>query len=230
MIQSMCSTKEILLLASEKSAAGIIRYGIARSQAMIEQYYDLLERIFKARFDANFNVTLSERLINQSQGLIIVAIDDSNKVVGGARIIRSKPESPCRLPLESSKVVLSKLFPKLQLNHKIYAEWGRFVRDPEQPRNACIAENIACIAVTIATKLGCEYLFAMPNIFMRSRYEEIFQKMGHEFKEMLPVANMPRHITFPTIPVYIAATYLSPYKTSLMTFLLKDQQIYDLCA
>jgi len=220
----------VLLPPVEKSQSYKIKYELATSQSMIEQYYGLLESVFQLRFDKNFQISLRERVVNDMYGQIIVALDSDNKVVGGARIILSTPKDRCQLPLESPAVVLNCLLPELELNKKIYAEWGRFVRDPSLTQGSRIAENISRIAVTVASELGCEYLFAMPNVFMRNRYEKIFIEMGLEFKQAISPAKMPRHITFPTIPVYVAAIKLDKLKVSQLSLMASDEQLQSLCA
>jgi hypothetical protein len=194
---------------SERSQANNVRYAVASTPQLIDQYYQLLEEIGQNYISKNFKVTAQEHLLNNLYGQVIIAIDKNDEVVGGARIIVSSRDNRCDLPLESPSFKLRDRFPDMQLDDKTYAEWGRFVVCPGNKNKKSISENIARSCVSYAISNSVSYLFGAPILCMKKRYEEIFSNMGLDFKKILHADEMPRCSTSPDIDFYLAVTDLS---------------------
>ena len=184
-------------------------YKIASTPSVILQYYNLLENIGQDYISKNFIVTSQEQLINNLYGKLIVAINSDGIVIGGARLILSTPKNRCLLPLESPSFKLDALFPDMNLKNKIYAEWGRFIVHPGVPNKKLISENIARMCVIQSYKLNAVYLFGMPILCMKQRYEEIFSNMSLNFTPLLSCNEIPRYSTAPNVDFYLAITDLN---------------------
>ena len=159
-----------------------VHYAVASTPQLINQYYLLLEQVYQKCFLESFQVSPKEHLYNNLHGNIVIAINESGKVVGGARLITSTPDFPCDLPLESNVLKLNKLFPHLNLSICAYSEWGRFVIDRDTPNKRLVSENIARFCVQLSVNKGSKYLFGLPTLSMKKRYEKLFQIWGYHLK------------------------------------------------
>lgn len=212
-----------LSVNKQRWKADSIRYVVASTPYMLSQYYQLLEDIGQNYISKGFKVTPQEHLINNLYGAVIVAINGYNQVIGGARVIISSPNNRCDLPLETSSFKLNNLFPEMNLDQVTYAEWGRFIAYPGIANKKTISENIAHKCVMYALEKGASYLFGLPILCMKERYEQIFSQMGLSFNKLLPPGAIPKCSTSPDIDFYLAVTDLT--HTNCIEHALVDKNI-----
>jgi hypothetical protein len=209
MYEYVGARKNDVLKNSNEFYVDDVCYKIASTPSVILQYYELLENIGQDYISKDFIVTAQEQLINNLYGKIIVAINSDGILLGGARLILSTPENRCLLPLESSSFKLESLFPHMNLKNKIYAEWGRFIVHPGVPNKKRISENIARMCIIQSYKLNAAYLFGMPILCMKNRYEQIFSNMRLNFTPLLSCSEIPRYTIAPNVDFYLAVTDLN---------------------
>jgi hypothetical protein len=214
MYEYVGARKNDVLKNSNEFYVDDVCYKIASTPSVILQYYELLEKIYQEKFSKTFQVTAQEHWFNNRFGKIIVAIDDSNRVIGGARVIISSPANRCLLPLESKSLLLNDLFPEMNLNQCVYSEWGRYIVDPRIDNKSIVSENIARLCVRKSLEYGSQYLFGLPIVILKNRYETIFSNMHLTFKELIPFELTPKHPSFPSVDLYLAVTELHEVKFS----------------
>ena len=148
-----------------------------------KSYYELLIKRYEATIVNQVSITKEEDKYNLQNGYIIIA-RQQEKVIGGARLTLSSHDGTYRLPLETDHFSLVEKFPNLDLSNSTYAEWSRFVVEPTIPEKRIIAENITRNCVNISLMCGINYLFGIPILAMKKRYEEIFARMGLNFSRI----------------------------------------------
>ncbi len=175
-------------------------------QDLIQQYYDLREKSFKERL--NIPDYSGEEDDYDRRGVIIVACI-KNKVVGGARLVISTPESPIKLPLEDSTFLVKDLYPDLTLDSSSYGEITRFAVDPELMDHN-VSHEISRVCVVEMINRGCKYQFSVAPILQARNSRNIARKIGviHVIEKNIRVPHKSEHAQYEMV---FSITYLLPY-------------------
>jgi len=185
-----------------------IHYTIANTPRLINQYYNLVVKMYRKLYCHNFEISAQEHLLNNLYGKIVVALDNHGDVIGGARVIISEPGNRCLLPLESIEFNLKQVLLDYNLNEIAYSEWGRFVILSTIENKAIISENIAKFCVNISLASGCHFQFGLTNDPLKNRIEDLLSKINLKYTQLIPSSDMPRHPLFPKIRLYLGVADL----------------------
>lgn len=175
-------------ILAESRLANKYSYVYATDPMLIDQFYQLLEKIYQKYISKKFIVTPFEREFDKKFGRIVVALNEHGRVVGGSRIIISTLKNRCLLPLESPSLILQNKFPELELSRHNYSEWGRYIVEDNIPHKIIVSENIARMCIRVSLAYSCKYQFFITKYPLMIRLRRLFKKINIPFDMLFIVA------------------------------------------
>ncbi|MDX1982170.1 MAG: hypothetical protein SFV51_17995 [Bryobacteraceae bacterium] len=132
---------------------------VTEDAARVREYCELRQRVYHHHYPflpAHFGDW--EPIDDLSH---IVVVNRGGRVIAGARLTISTPDSPLRLPMEEGGFRLSRELPEYRLHSRSYAEISRVAVDPGTADGGAVNLELARMLCRTAAGQGVDLLFAI---------------------------------------------------------------------
>ncbi len=151
-----------------------IDYEFTRDTALLHQYYNLREDMFSSVWGLKNFCGQHDAFDDGSE---IMIARKGLQCIGGGRLTISSPQAPRMLPMEKQDLMLTRLFPELDLGDTSYGEFSRLAILPEFRAGAVFPE-ITRRFIKKAIANGVEYAFNIAPVPLARSYRQAVQLFG----------------------------------------------------
>ena len=182
-----------------------ISFVVSKSEALLEQYYALREECFRKELGvADFDGGEDE---DDRRGTVLLAVENGNRVIAGARIVGSYADNPTRLPMENDDFRIRDSFPALGLAGLSYCYWGRLAIRPQYRSNK-LSKLFLREILELSAELGFYYAFIVTDASRSRFYRLMHTALGYEYRILDEVT--PAEQKFSGLEHLIAYSVLRP--------------------
>lgn len=126
----------------------------------------------------------------------ILLLKQSNKCIGGIRLVTSAKDSDTLLPLETEDFRVAKLFPELKIESSdYYGEMGRSALLPDFRKNGEYSKEMYRLLSVKSKEMGHKYSFAVAPVVVARKVRIAFTSFGLH-------TEIRSDITVPPLPCY----------------------------
>ncbi|MFN7922342.1 MAG: hypothetical protein U0Q16_19725 [Bryobacteraceae bacterium] len=132
---------------------------VTKDPALLREYFELRDqayRLHNENLPAGFG---GEEPVDHMSD-IVVALDEG-RVVGGARLTITRPETARTLPMEHDGFVLAEMVPDLDLRWRAHGEISRFAVDRRYAEGSQVARQISDKLCDVAAERATDIVFAI---------------------------------------------------------------------
>ncbi len=182
-----------------------ISFVVSKSEALLEQYYALREDCFRKELGiADFDGGEDE---DDRRGTVLLAVENGNRVIAGARIVGSYADNPAPLPMENDDFRIRDSFPALGLAGLSYCYWGRLAIHPQHRSNK-LSKMFLGEMLELSSELGFYYAFIVTDASRSRFYRLMHTALGYEYRILDEVT--PAEQKFSGLEHLIAYSVLQP--------------------
>lgn len=198
-------TEEYLARKFSRPAEEKITFEVTQDRALLHQYYDIRERMYRKMFDSKDFV--DEEDLYDKLGHIIVA-RRGKLCLGGCRLIIREGDEGFLLPLESQEFKLRNVFPDLPLSKERHGEISRFaILDDYNNRD--VLSGLCEVMYNQVVASGAHYMFAKSTLTMARHWRLIANSFGVKTTQICDDLKVPEHSINPDIKWYITLSDLT---------------------
>jgi len=151
-----------------------VSYEFTNDPALLHQYFHMREDMFTSVWGLKKFCGLHDAFDDVSE---IMVARKGLQCIGGGRLTINSPDNRKMLPMEKDDLVLSSLFPELDLQETTYGEFSRLAILPEFRAGAVFPE-IARRFIKKAIANGVEYAFNIAPVPLARGYRQAVQLFG----------------------------------------------------
>ena len=181
-----------------------VHFEFTNDPAMLHQYYRLREEMFISVWGLKHFSGQEDAFDAQSH---IMVARKGLQCIGGGRLTVSTPQDHLMLPMEKEDLMLSALFPELDLHETVYGEFSRLAILPEF-RSGAVFPELARRFITKAISLGVEYAFNIAPLPLARSYRQAVQMFGLKW-DICHHAKVPQREEYEGIQMVISVMDLS---------------------
>lgn len=168
------------VLSIDARATQGIRFVWTKNPLLLHQYFDLRSDILSSTIYEEDTVCDFDQIDLRSH--FILALDNHNDVVGGARLCLNDPILDAPLPSELDYHPYKELFPDLNLEAKRFGDVTRFILKPEYA-NDHYSIGMYKEIIEKCIRLGLDHIFINASLINARRYKAVVnRKFGIPFE------------------------------------------------
>jgi hypothetical protein len=172
-IQSDCTKKETNNREDNVSINTEFTYEFTDDPELLRAYYTIREQCYKSVWD--LKIFSGEEDEHDRIGHLLV-VRKGELVIGGARLVIKKPDSPYLLPMEENEFMMKEILPGYDLDNQIHGEVGRFSILPEFCGGKTLFLGLHLLAM--AQTKHCRYLSTVAPEEQAKKYVAIGKEYG----------------------------------------------------